>query len=982
MVAYAADGAAIRDADKGTTIQYTYTRVYRAYDDGTATWLNRMTNVVAANAVPDYLFETDLTGAAGGLPLAGVRCIAPDSNGGIWIGTYGGGAVYKNAAGAFTLYSAASETALPGNYVPDIATDGNGGIWFALGGQEPANQNGAAYFKDGVVTAYTYENTSGKLISDFVQQVEVDAGGDVWFGTAEGLCRLDPATNTWSSWDKSDGIPAASVSALVPDGNGGMWIGCYPDTVDEINNIYSGGYAHLKSNGAIVSYKDTINLKFADQWVRSFAIDEDGGAWVVRSGSYSTMENVGGRIDYVYPSGTAGTHYTGHDLLPEQLVNNAEIRTMAIDANGGLWFGSTSRGVYYSTEAEIVSEHYCRADVDWPNTSSLDSIFTILPMSEGTLYVGSNGGVSIATIDAIIENTDPGDPGDPGAGQEDYDLAVTGDGVDDITYLTVADLKKMAGDGYVRADYSSLNSYGTRAVNTFTGIEVSFLLDDIAEINDDAESISVIASDDYYRNFNLDDEDLGVYAAPIDPNSGDEVPMILAWARDGANLDGLQLVVGQSDIDHINKPLWVNDIVEIEVNAKAVTPGSGTAGTGEQEPPEVTDEETPSASVEVEASLKDGSASVTIEVDDISDAIALLEDTDSAETVLEIVIDGASGAGKFSMTLPADTLGVISSSDGLGLRIILEQIQVTFDNAAVAEIDSEAAGSVSIVISEADKTALTEDVLNMIGERPLYDIDILSGSGKISSLGDGQATISIPYKLTAGEDPDELVIFLVKDDGSIVPVKASGYDAGTGSMLFVVNHFSQYGIGYNSCTFGDISGHWAENDIQYLSARGMASGTGNGAFEPNRSLTRAEFVKFLAGIADADIAGKASAVKFKDVSADKWYAAYIGWAAENDIVSGYADGNFGPNDVVTREQMAVMIDNFAKSNGIELEQVKAYESFTDESGISSWASDSVKKMQTAAIMNGKPNNIFDAKGLATRAEAARIISGLLGLSID
>ena len=145
-------------------------------------------------------------------------------------------------------------------------------------------------------------------------------------------------------------------------------------------------------------------------------------------------------------------------------------------------------------------------------------------------------------------------------------------------------------------------------------------------------------------------------------------------------------------------------------------------------------------------------------------------------------------------------------------------------------------------------------------------------------------------------------------------------------------------------------------------------------------MTRAEFVKFLANIQDGLDLTKVSDSNFKDVSKDKWYADYIDWAFSKGIVAGYASGDFGPNDVITREQMAVMIDNFAKASGITLNTTNQYKEFADNSNISSWANDSVKKMQIAEIINGKNNNIFDAKGIATRAEASKITRILLGLS--
>lgn len=343
----------------------------------------------------EKVFASYLGGDKGGLPVAGVRTVVPDDKGGLWIGTYGGGAAYLDAAGKINALT------LPGSYVNDIAIDKAGGVWFTLGGMEPQNQKGAAYLKDGKVAHYTKESTKGNLISDFVQSVEIDSSGKVWFATASGLVCFDPANNSWKSWTKENGLPAQSVCALTADAKGGIWIGCYPDTADAEKNIYRGGYAYMTKEGAIKAYTDTKNTKFADQWVRSISIDPQGGAWIVKSGSYSTMENAGGRIDYVNPKGEIEAQYTGQELLPGELKDNAEIRTIAVDYKGSLWIGTSSKGIFFCKKPKTVSKKFNRTNGDWQDISSLDSIFSIA-VTEGTLWAGSNGGVVHALTDNIF----------------------------------------------------------------------------------------------------------------------------------------------------------------------------------------------------------------------------------------------------------------------------------------------------------------------------------------------------------------------------------------------------------------------------------------------------------------------------------------------------------------------------------------------------------------------------------------------------
>ena len=99
----------------------------------------------------------------------------------------------------------------------------------------------------------------------------------------------------------------------------------------------------------------------------------------------------------------------------------------------------------------------------------------------------------------------------------------------------------------------------------------------------------------------------------------------------------------------------------------------------------------------------------------------------------------------------------------------------------------------------------------------------------------------------------------------------------------------------------------------------------------------------------------------------------MAWAVNADIINGMGDGTFAPDQKVTREQMCVMLDKFMPVLGISYEQQSQSLSFGDSGKVSSWALEAVTKIVSEGIMTGKPDNLFDPQGTATRAEAARII---------
>jgi hypothetical protein len=116
---------------------------------------------------------------------------------------------------------------------------------------------------------------------------------------------------------------------------------------------------------------------------------------------------------------------------------------------------------------------------------------------------------------------------------------------------------------------------------------------------------------------------------------------------------------------------------------------------------------------------------------------------------------------------------------------------------------------------------------------------------------------------------------------------------------------------------------------------------------------------------------------FSDVSADKYYSNAVIWAAANGIVSGYGGSKYGPEDNITREQLSTILNNYAKFAGIDLPVVREYSGFNDDADIANYAKEAIEQFFRAAIVDGKPNNLFDPKGNATRAEVATMLMNFM-----
>ena len=172
--------------------------------------------------------------------------------------------------------------------------------------------------------------------------------------------------------------------------------------------------------------------------------------------------------------------------------------------------------------------------------------------------------------------------------------------------------------------------------------------------------------------------------------------------------------------------------------------------------------------------------------------------------------------------------------------------------------------------------------------------------------------------------------------------------------------------------FQDLdSVEWARTAINGLAMRGMINGRDQYTFDPNANITRAEYCQILMGAINALNAKGEST--FADVPSTAWYYNAVSVASQLGIVSGYGDGNFGPNDLITRQDMALMTYKTAKIMNKSLEPVNAEITFEDSHEISDYAFEAVMTLQKAGIINGMTDTTFEPHSNATRAQSAKVI---------
>lgn len=168
---------------------------------------------------------------------------------------------------------------------------------------------------------------------------------------------------------------------------------------------------------------------------------------------------------------------------------------------------------------------------------------------------------------------------------------------------------------------------------------------------------------------------------------------------------------------------------------------------------------------------------------------------------------------------------------------------------------------------------------------------------------------------------------------------------------------------------------WYHSAADFVISRGIMGSTKTNAltFEPNTACTRSMIVSILYRLSGSPAVTYEA--KFPDIKAGQWYSDAVIWAYQNGIVSGYGDGKFGPNDKITREQMAVILKGYADFKGIDTSKIADLSDFPDANKVT-WSKAAVRWAVAEGLISGKSNNgktILDPQGNATRTEVASIL---------
>lgn len=374
-------------------------------------------------------------------------------------------------------------------------------------------------------------------------------------------------------------------------------------------------------------------------------------------------------------------------------------------------------------------------------------------------------------------------------------------------------------------------------------------------------------------------------------------------------------------------------------------------------------------SITVNPAVSSGTANVSFTQAMADALLEKAEDTGgtSKDDLLEIIVDTAAEIGKLNVRMPQDALAEIASVSDADLAISSPLISIAFDGKAVETISGAASGG---------EVVITAERLADVNGRPVYDLTVTNSGQTVSDFQGGHATVTIPYTLKPGENPNAVVVYCLAEDGTLKPVRGH-YDVMLKAVVFRTPHFSSFSIGYHPVSFTDVSVQaWYKNAVDFIAARGITSGTGAGRFSPEAKLTRAQFVVLLMNAYQIDVQTQAG-LNFADAGST-YYTDYLGTAKGLGIVNGIGNNRFAPEQAITRQEMFAMLYNALKV----LDEVPAavhcteLSSFTDGAQTADWAAEAMTALVKAGIVGGY-NNSLHPTAATTRGEIAQVLYNLM-----
>ncbi|MBP8640629.1 MAG: S-layer homology domain-containing protein [Oscillospiraceae bacterium] len=364
---------------------------------------------------------------------------------------------------------------------------------------------------------------------------------------------------------------------------------------------------------------------------------------------------------------------------------------------------------------------------------------------------------------------------------------------------------------------------------------------------------------------------------------------------------------------------------------------------------------------------QNGKAEAAVDSKSITSALS----QNNGRVVIAPKITGS--AESVSVSIPATSVKEIAGNASGTLSVQSDCGSVSLPNGTLNSV-SEQAGDSDIKMTIEAKSAKDVDLPAAdLENAAIVEISISSGGKNITTFGGGSLAVSIPVT-GSYKTGDSYKVIVISSDGTVETLVGNVVNNnGKASVAVTVKHLSTFVVTKTPIVvFDDVSTNaWYYDAVEYAARNGIMKGVAETAFAPNDEVSRAMLVTVLYRLEGNPAVTDKSA--FTDIENGQWYTDPVIWASKNRIVEGYGDGDFGVNDIVTREQLATVLYRYSIYKGLDITKTTSLEKYIDAGTIGDFAQSGITWANAEGLITGASANMLDPKGKVTRAQAATVL---------
>ena len=368
-----------------------------------------------------------------------------------------------------------------------------------------------------------------------------------------------------------------------------------------------------------------------------------------------------------------------------------------------------------------------------------------------------------------------------------------------------------------------------------------------------------------------------------------------------------------------------------------------------------------------------GSWNVAVNVDSTASGNNPASLTVKEGTIGIIYFENTAGTEQVSAAISGGNIAAVAVKDKDGTTEDIDNVSVTITGGTFT---NDVSAYLAPGLVQNSDGAVSYPYVPPVITTPGYAVSVAPTANGTVSVNPASASQGAVVTITAtpseGYELTGLTVTTVS--GAAVAVQAN--PNGTYSFVMPGSQVTvSAAFGAERLPFSDVDGNnWFYDAVRYVYINGLMNGVDGGRFDPYGTTTRGQIVSILYRLAgEPDISNENLGYPYEDVDAGSWYADAVYWARITGIADGYDNGSFGPNDSITREQMAAMLYRYAEYMGYDVTGGAGLDQFPDGDETSAWAEDSMSWAIAEGLIFGVDGNVLQPQGSAIRAQAATIL---------